>query len=288
MTDEDRFQFRLDVEEPESPAQDEALWKRVNKLGNRVSFLTLLLPCLLAVVVYVVYRDIETRVSQTQKSELQSAERLASGLEQKTNALLTRVDELEATLRSRMEDIQKELAPLQSAVKKNEAAVAAHVSDKADKKELADAVSRIDAALAALSKEIQALAPLREELGSAAAMKNDLNALSLRMQKLENSIGKDLTGLAGYLERSKSDITQMKTEVAGMQKEMVDREAMQLEVLKAKKLFQIALDQQIARIDKELSTVSRRLDQVEAAFTALPSRSRPPASGSGIREQPLE
>ena len=57
MSDPDRFHFNLDEEEPEEPLHDEALRQRVNKLSQRMSFVTLLLPCLLAIVIYVVYRD---------------------------------------------------------------------------------------------------------------------------------------------------------------------------------------------------------------------------------------
>ena len=112
---------------------------------------------------------------------------------------------------------------------------------------------------------------------------------SARLQKLENSLGKDLTGLAGYMDRTKADLEKIRTDVANLQSRKLDREAMDLEVLKAKRLFQMALDQEIGRIDKSLSTLQRRLDQVEKAFgtRSAPSPSLPPLSG-GIKEQPIE
>ena len=70
MMEQDKFRFQLGEEEPEPPAIDEALQRRVHKLSQRMSFLTLMLPCLIALVIYVAYRDINLRVAQTQHREL--------------------------------------------------------------------------------------------------------------------------------------------------------------------------------------------------------------------------
>ncbi|MDO8944297.1 MAG: hypothetical protein Q7U75_14045 [Desulfobacterales bacterium] len=297
MMEQDKFRFQLGEEEPERPAVDEALQRRVHKLSQRMSFLTLMLPCLIALVIYVAYRDIKLRVAQTQHIELQSVDRLAADLEQKTAALLARVSELEATVGAKLDEASKSVFALQEGLKKAEAAVERHNTDKADKKELQDSAARVDAALAALSKdlqgltrEVQGLAPFREELGSASALRNDVNGVSARLQKLENSLGKDLTGLAGYMDRNKAELSQIKTELAKLQSRKLDGESIDLEILKAKKSYQTTLDQEMSRIEKTLSTIQRRLDQIERAFATPAARGSQtaPAAPGGIREQPLE
>ena len=139
-----------------------------------------------------------------------------------------------------------------------------------------------------LTKDLQALAPFREELGSASALRNDVASVSARLQKLENSLGKDLTGLAGYMDRNKAELTQIKTELANLQSRKLDRESTDLEILKAKKSYQTALDQEMSRIEKTLSAIQRRLDQIERAFAAPAAKGTTPAAPGGIREQPLE
>ena len=302
MMEQDKFRFQLGEEEPEPPAIDEALQRRVHKLSQRMSFLTLMLPCLIALVLYVAYRDISLRVAQTQHSELQSVDRLAADLELKTAALLARVTELEAAVGAKLDEVSKSVFALQEGIKKTEAAVERQNTDKADKKELQDSAARVDAALAALSKDVQghtrevqgltkdlqALAPFREELGSASALRNDVASVSARLQKLENSLGKDLTGLAGYMDRNKAELTQIKTELANLQSRKLDRESTDLEILKAKKSYQTALDQEMSRIEKTLSAIQRRLDQIERAFASPAAKGTTPAAPGGIREQPLE
>jgi DNA repair exonuclease SbcCD ATPase subunit len=304
MMERDKFRFQLGEEEPEPPAIDEALQRRVHKLSQRMSFLTLMLPCLIALVIYVAYRDISLRIAQTQHGELQSVVRLAADLEQKTAALLARVSELEATVGAKLDEASKTVFALHEGIKKAEAAVEQHKADKADKKDIENSAARFDAALAAqskdvqgltrevqgLTKDLQGLAPLREELGSASALRNEVTGVSARLQKLENSLGKDLTGLAGYMDRNKAELTQIKTELANLKNSKLDREFSDLEILKAKKSYQTALDQEMSRIEKTLSTIQRRLDQIERAFVppaARGSQAAPAAPGS-IREQPLE
>jgi DNA repair exonuclease SbcCD ATPase subunit len=297
MADQDRFRFDLRDEEPEVAFQDEELSRRVKRLSRRLSFLTLLLPCLLAIALYVGYRDLVLRTHQTQSTELQSVEKVAAEIDQKIAFLNTRLADYEAAWTARLDAAQKSVQALQEELRKSETGVADKLgAAKADKKDLADATARTDAALAAVNKdlqavarELQALAPFREELGSAAALRGDVNTLSGRLQKLENSLGKDLTGLAGYMDRTKTDFEKIRTDLANLQTRKLDRESLDLEVLKAKRIYQMTLDQEIARIEKTLNTLQRRLDQVEKAFGARSTTppSLPPLSG-GIKEQPVE
>jgi DNA repair exonuclease SbcCD ATPase subunit len=296
MADQDRFRFSLEDEEPEIPSHEEELKRRIAKLGNRLSFVTLLLPCLLAVALYVAYQDLVVRTARTQGAEMRSVERVAAEADEKLAALGTRLADIEAALSARVDAAEKSVQALQEELRKGESGLDKVVALKADKKELADATTRIDAALDVVQKdvqtatrELQALAPFREELGSAAALRGEVNSVSARLQKLENSLGKDLTGLAGYMDRTKADLEKIKADLANLQTRKIDRETLDLEILKSKRLYQMALDQEIGRIDKTLSTLQRRLDQVEKAFgtRSAPSSSLPPLTG-GIKEQPVE
>jgi archaellum component FlaC len=308
MADKDRFRFNLEEDEPEASFHDEDLKRRVARLGQRVSFLTLLLPCLLAIGGYVAYRDLRLRATQVQTIEIQSFERRATEADQKLNALAARMADVEGALAGRLEGIRTLVASMQDELRKAETriervdgGVQASSAGKADKKEIGELAARTDAALAAMgkdlqsvtrevqtvSKEMQALAPFREELGSAAALRGEVGKVSDRVQKLENTLGKDLTGLAGYVERTKTELDKIKADLAALQTRKLDREAMDLEVLKTKKLYQMALDQEVGRIDRSLTTLQRRLDQVEKAAGARSSAALPPLTG-GIKEQPLE
>lgn len=296
MGNQDRFRFEPGDEEPELAVVDEELKKRVNRLSQRISFLTLLLPSLIAIVIYVAYHDLAQRLTRTQSSDLRSVEKLATDTEQKTAALSARLGEIEAAL-AQVVSAQAKLQPLQEDLRKAGSEMDKLNAAKADKKEVEEAAKRNEDALAvvnknvqALAKEVQTLAPFREELGVSATLRSEIQTLSGRLQKLEGSLGKDLTGLAGYMDRSRSELEKVRSELSGLQARKLDRDGLELELLKAKRLYQIALDQEIARIDKAVNTVQRRLEQVEKSLgskTSSAAPSLPPLTG-GIKEQPVE
>jgi Ethanolamine utilization protein EutJ (predicted chaperonin) len=92
------------------------------------------------------------------------------------------------------------------------------------------------------------------------------------------------------MDRSRSELDKIKSDLGGLQARKLDRDALELELLKAKRLYQIALDQEIARIDKAVATVQRRLEQVERSLGSKSSSttpSLPPLTG-GIKEQSVE
>jgi septal ring factor EnvC (AmiA/AmiB activator) len=286
MSDPDRFRFSPHDEEPDAPLPDEALIQRVDKIGRRLSFVTLLLPCLLAIVIYVVYRDLATILTQSRAGEQQSVEALTTRFEQQLAGLAARLDALEAGLKERLEALPKNVSAVQEELRKSDAALAALRAEKADKKELADSLARTDAAVAAVAKDLQALAPFREELGAAAALRQELTAVAARLAKLEAALGKDLTGMAGFIEKSRTDLTQLRAEMTRLAGRTIDRETLDLELLKSRRITQIALEQEAARLDKSLAGLQRRLDQLERA--AAPSPARGGAAPGTIREQTLE
>lgn len=296
MGNQDRFRFEPGDEEPELAVGDEELKKRVKRLSQRISFLTLLLPSLIAIVVYVAYHDLTQRLARTQSNDLRSVEKLVADAEQKTSAVGVRLNEIEAAL-AQAANAQTKLQTLQEELRRGESALDKLNAAKADKKDVEEAAKRSEEALAAvqknvqtLTRDLQALAPFREELGGSATLRTEVQALSGRLQKLENSLGKDLTGLAGYMDRSRSELEKIKNDLSSLQARKLDRDALELELLKTKRLYQIALDQEVARIDRAVNTVQRRLEQVERSLGSKSSAAPPalPPLTGGIKEQPVE
>lgn len=286
MSDSDRFRFSPHDEEPETPLVDETLARRVDQMGRRLSFVTLLLPCLLAIVVYVVYRDIVARFTESRTGEQRSVEALsaqATGLEERLAALIGRLDAFESGLNQRLEALPKSVTAVQEELRKTDAALAALKSDKVEKKDLSEALARTDAAVAAVAKDLQALAPFREELGSAAALRQEIAGLSGRLAKLETALGKDLGGIAGFIEKSRADTAQLRADLNRLSGRVLDRETLELELLKSRRITQIAFEQEVARIDKAIAALQRRLDQLERTPAGRGS-----APAGGIREQTLE
>ena len=83
MADENPSEFRLDgnEQEPETFYHEELKDLRAEKLSQRVTLLSILLPCLIAVTIYFGYRELSGRVSQNQDTGSMEVQRLAKEIE---------------------------------------------------------------------------------------------------------------------------------------------------------------------------------------------------------------
>jgi len=298
MSDSDRFRFDLsDEEEPRDFLLEEERDRRIARLDRRVSLLMILLPLLLAIAFYAAWQDLNERFPRPATTAESPLERHAAETAELRARLEERLPALEKQLAEQREVFSRELPLMQEAVRKAVSAAEKAEDTKADKKDLAEAVARIEAALEALRRdlqaqggEIKALSPFREELGAARSLREELQGLAERQRSLENRLGKDLTAIAGFIERSKTDLDKIKTEIADLKGHKLDRETLELENLKTKRLYQIALDQEVARLEKSINALQRRIDQVERALGAPRSRSAPglPPLTGDIQEKPLD
>ncbi len=298
MSDSDRFRFDLsDEEEPRDFLLEEERDRRIARLDRRVSLLMILLPLLLAIAFYAAWQDLNERFPRPATTAESPLERLSAETAELRARLEERLPALEKQLAEQREVFSRELPLMQEAVRKAVSAAEKADATKADKKDLAEAVARIEAALEALRRdlqtqggEIKALSPFREELGAARSLREELQGLAERQRSLENRLGKDLTAIAGFIERSKTDLDKIKTEIADLKGHKLDRETLELENLKTKRLYQIALEQEVARLEKSINALQRRIDQVERALGAPRSRSAPglPPLTGDIQEKPLD
>ena len=82
IDDEEYSSFKFDGDdEPDSEQtiyQEEAKDRRVEKLSHRVTIISILVPVLLGVVFYIAYRDITSRVSQSQDTGAMEIQNLSS------------------------------------------------------------------------------------------------------------------------------------------------------------------------------------------------------------------
>jgi hypothetical protein len=80
------FKFNGDDEpepEPEQTLyQEEARDRRIEKISHRVTIISILIPVLLGVVFYITYRDITSRVSQSQDTGAMEIQNLSTQLSQ--------------------------------------------------------------------------------------------------------------------------------------------------------------------------------------------------------------
>jgi len=286
------FKFNGD-DEPDSEQtlyQEEAKDRRVEKLSHRVTIISILVPVLLGVVFYIAYRDITSRVSQSQDTGAMEIQTLSTQLEENFAALSVKYGDMEAALTQKLAALEKVDKAMKNNLKKAEDTVAKINATKATKKDQQDAIAKIDKGLNPLRQELKAIKSVTTELQ---ARDNDLKQqLSTLSANTDNTL-KMLAAFPNELAVIQKELTAIQTDLSSVSSRMLNKDALQLELLKARKNFQRDLELTKSTIDKRLASMLRKIKDLEKLARAPLSSSRPtgqtvsPGSG-GIVEQEIK
>ncbi|MCK4984641.1 MAG: hypothetical protein KAS40_03930 [Desulfobacterales bacterium] len=273
IDDEQYSKFKFNGEdEPESEQtlyQDEAKDRRVEKLSHRVTIISILIPVLIGVVFYIAYRDITSRVSQSQDTEAMEIQNLSTQLQDKFDELSIKYGELEASLVQKLAALEKVDKAMKANLKKAENTVSKINATKADKKDQQDAIAKIDTALS----------PIRKELKDLSTMRNDLKAVTAELQSLDTDVQQKLTTISANVDKSLQNLTKIQSDMSALSNQKLDNDTLQLELLKAKKSYQKELDLTKKALDKRLSSILRKIRDLEKIAQA-PLAAPKPSGGT--------
>ena len=281
------FKFKGDDDEPVSEQtlyQEESKDRRVEKLSHRVTIISILIPVIIGAVFYFTYRDINSRVSQSQDTGAMEIQNLSSQLEEKYSTLLAKYNDLETSFAQKMEALEKVDKTIKGNLKEAEETVNKINATKADKKDQQDAIAKIDTALAPIRKELEALGPLR----------SDLNAVTAELASFNTNLQPQMAALSANVDKTLKDLTQMRSEISNLSERKLDRDDLELELLKSRKSYQRDLDLTKAAIDKRLNSILEKikdLEKVTRAPVAAPKSAGGAASqgtAGGIVEQEIK
>jgi DNA repair exonuclease SbcCD ATPase subunit len=292
IDDEQYSSFKFngdDDEEPDSEQtiyQEEARDRRVEKLSHRVTIISILVPVLIGVIFYIAYREITGRVSQSQDTGAMEIQNLSSQLEENFAKLSVKYGELEAALTEKLAALEKVDRSMKANLKQAEDTVAKINATKVDKKDQEDAIAKIDKALNPIRQELKTIKSVTTDLQTQNNdLKQQLAALSANLTRLSASTEKTLKESATI---HTNELTAIQSELSSLSGRKMDKESLQLELLKARKLFQRDLDETKSAIDKRLASMLRKIKDLEKVVQAPLSSTGTSGPTGGIVEQEIK
>ncbi len=178
-----KFKIRPADEDPladplaDSPLTDQIAYERFEKLNQRVTIITILIPILIGIMILIGYWNIRQMVNQSQVMGAKELTSLAQNLESTISNLSIKQAKLEETLAGKLSDQEKLEAAVHASIKKIEATVhdglkklettvqgsinktetslAEIQAAKADKKEVDGQISGMDGKLAVVQKDLK-------------------------------------------------------------------------------------------------------------------------------------
>jgi DNA repair exonuclease SbcCD ATPase subunit len=267
------FRFNGDDQEPESYYREELKDLRIEKLSQRVTLLTILLPCLIAVAIYFSYQNLSGKVSQSQDTDSLEIQRLAKEVEDLSKNFNEKLITFSTTLSNQDKDfgasiegrifaLNKDFGKLQHDLKtlnedlkrdlkQNQDTIEKLKASKADKKSLAVAVEQIDSSIEPLKKELEKIKDLRQ----------DLKTVSAASAKLESKLTTELETLTAASRQQSKNHDELAASLTELSNKASDIEALALDVLILKK----NMSNQI----KAVTDINRRLDALQSEIDGI-------------------
>ena len=299
MVKDDSKKFNFDGIEDEEYAgelyREEMKDLRVEKINQRVTIITILIPCLIGVVLYIAYRDLTGRVTKSEFTGSKEVQALSEELEKNFADLATQNATFQAALNAKITSIEKTTKGLNATLKKmitsvqklkqnenrTQTSLKAISASKADKKEQAAAVAKINKTIAPIRKELDALIPISK----------DLSSLSSELKALDKNIKSESESLKESLTKTNNDLIQIQNSLAVLGDQKIDKASLQalleLESFKAKKHNKLVIDQAAEAIEKRLDALVKRtksleqnLKQLKQTTTKVPVSKPPPKTKS--------
>lgn len=171
--------FKIQVTEEDNPdalIKEQVEYQRFEKLNQRVTIITILIPILIGVVIFIGYRDIQTMVSQTHDMSAKELTSMAQNLQSTISNLSIKEAKLEETFGSKLAAIDAAQTHIQSAVTTNESA-------------FRDNFTRIEAAVQENSQKTE---KALTELQTGKVDKKDIQGDAASFDKKLTSVHKDI------------------------------------------------------------------------------------------------
>jgi chromosome segregation ATPase len=261
------FRFNSDDQEPDEFYHEEMKDLRVEKLSQRITLISILLPCLIAVALYFGYRDLTGRVHKGRDNRDQEVQQLSDQLEALSEKFNEKLDTFSTTISSQdkkisdsiagqlntinanIDVLNKNMVSLNENLEQAQNAIKKLDNAKADKKSQATAIANLEADLDPLKNEIQSLTNLRA----------DIESISSEIKNLESQITAEMTKVTENTTTFKKEYDLLQASVAEQLSEKLDKAALGVELLIFKK-NQNNHSQEITRLSQILDSIQKKIE----------------------------
>ncbi len=227
------FQIRIDEENPDTVFQDEIKNLRLEKLGKRVTIISILIPCLICILLVLIYLDLRNRVTANQSTGVTNIQSLSKDFDTRLNNLSLQLSKIEESLASNISSYEKKLSSLKFRIYKSENRIKKLKSSKADMKD--------------------------QE-----TVKNEINKFSTKLDNLDVIFSGKLTGLSAEQNAIKNDFIKLSDDISSLSSQKkINRIFLDDQLKKQEKNRQRDLNQIKKELKTKLVSMQKQLKEIE-------------------------
>jgi chromosome segregation ATPase len=286
-----KFKIRIsDDDRPDLLLTDQIEYQRFEKLNQRVTIITILIPILIGIMIFLGYRNIKEMVSQTQDLGAKELTSLAQGLESTISNLsikqakleealtgkLADLEKMETTVRDSLkqiettvqDNIKKTEATIQDNIKKTETSLAEIRAGKVDKKDIAGDLSGLDSKLALVQKEL----------------KTGLEKMNADIKSFDKKLSDEFAKSAETINKVTTSVAESQADIGLLSAEKADKKAIENALKNQEKRLQDQTSQLLRNLEIKMEAIGTSIAELEKMKSALekpPSISMPKKSPTG-------
>ncbi len=263
MTDNESSKFRIRPDDnPEAQFQEEIQDLRVEKLSRRITVITILIPCLIGGILFLAYRDIETRVGQVSDTGTTEVKTLSKDLETSFSSLLSKHAQLQQSFIKKTASLEKTAASIHKSLQETDTAIRyIRTARKADNKKTNDA-------LVSINSTLKTLTPIPQ----------DLKNIASDIKVVDDKVSKELQNFAQTLENIKNNLIKIQADVFSLASVKIDYKAFDLALKNQQKNYQLALQQTKRDIDKRIASLESKIKRIGPVETPPSKKSQTKSS----------
>ena len=270
-----KFKFSGDDDAPEAIRQDELRELKMEKLGHRVTLLTILIPCMIGVIMVIAYLDIKDRVTRSQDTGTIGVQKLSKDLASKFSSLSLEQAKIRDIQAKKLPKLEKDAAFLRSKLSKLQKSVTQMSQSMITRDELARVVDNLNQKV---SEVPQSLTADLETLASNVAA---LGSVDEQMAAEGNKRQAAIASHSNSLSAIKTDMDTLRQKITNLGDAAIDKGELEL-ALKLKEIAyrQLLLDK-TTQLEKEIQILRNRIQKLQGG--KQPSQ---PAAQKPLKPEP--
>jgi uncharacterized phage infection (PIP) family protein YhgE len=240
--DKSDFKIGIDDESQDRRFQEEMENTRIEKLSNRITFISVLIPCLVGIIIFLVYLDIKNRVATVHDTGTTDVKNLSKDLEEKLSDLTSKYKQLEdsfSKIENHTSSLQTKLDEATTAIKYIRSA------RKTDNKGFNNSISEIEKKSSSIS--------------------NNLKKVSSELKTFDTKFNKKLANLSKTADKISIDLNKLKSDISKLSAVTVDKKTLDSALKNEQKLYDRKLNQLEKNIEKKI--ISTPATQVQPKTT---------------------
>ncbi|RPH51807.1 MAG: hypothetical protein EHM85_05190 [Desulfobacteraceae bacterium] len=227
------FKINIDTIHSDAFIREEKKEIRIEKLNQRVTIISILIPCIIAILLVVSYLDIKNKIMGVHDSGSMEVRNLSKAIDKKTAELSSQYSKLEESFEKKTATLKTEF---QNSVKDIK-------EEKAEKTEVVNSITGI-------SRQISVL-------------RNDLLAFSYKNKGMEAVFSQKIMDIIKNLDKIENDIVKLNSGIAGILVSKADKKEMEASIKNEQKRYQNEINRLAGDIEDKIDSIRRHLTEVE-------------------------